>query len=605
MQLRHYQEAGALFLAQRNEALLADEMGLGKTAQALVAARRAVRLEDGVLIVCPATLKANWLAEIKMWCPEWYPHAGILSGKKAKHDSGLPLVTIVNYDILKAHHKSLCARKWGLVIADEAHYIKQARSQRTKALLTIPSVRRWAMSGSPVLNRPLELYPVLWWLRQKIVSSLTAFKIRYCGGLFGGGRGATNTAELRQKLEPIMLRRTKADVLTELPPKTRQVVPVQITDSGRAVIEQAVDGKIGMIQAAETGWDVEFEHLGDLATLRAALGEQKLPAAIDFVENLLEETGEKVLVFAHHKAVIDGLRQHFGKRALVIDGSTSVSSRQQIVNRFQTDPDCRVFIGNIRAAGVGITLTAAPIVVFAEYDWTPGVNEQAEDRAHRIGQNKPVNIYYLVAENSIDAMIANVILKKMLTLEKILAKSKQEPKPEPKKETMNQSLNAVNLSRAFRAIGNGFIQAADILAESAAQPQTEPQPASPKKRGKKPEPEPAAAEPAAAAAEPAAAAAEPAAAAAEPAAAAAEPAAAAAEPAAAAAEPAAAAAAAAEPAAAEFANDEAWKKACVEFASKAPGNIDLIKAYLTRAGLKNVREIPVSERESLINRSFQ
>lgn len=475
---RPYQEVGAQFLAARRNAILGDDMGLGKTAQALLAAR-SVKAAN-ILIVCPATLKENWRDEIGMWLPERTGDVVLLKGR---NNRVVAPITIVNYDILKANFGLLLERRWDLCIADEVHYIKESTSQRTKALLGLRTEIRWALSGTPLLNRPIELYPVLWWLRQPIASSKREFGTRYCAGFYDrwtgdwNYRGSSNEEELRAKIGPIMLRRLKGDVLAELPPKTKSVVRMDIGASGMAEVDRATkaaEKQAGFQTAALSSGGFNFGSLGELAKLRAILGEQKAPAAVKYIRELAEESSDKIIVFGHHTAVLDRLETGLRDLGVVrIDGSTAVSDRQRLVKSFQTDPALRIFIGNIKAAGVGITLTAAPTVVFAEYDWTPGVNEQAEDRAHRFGQNKPVNIFYLVVDKSIDALIADVLLRKEVTLKTLLKKSTAEEHQtnQERKNTMeedNRTITSAALGGALDAIGDGFKKAAAILLGVAA-----------------------------------------------------------------------------------------------------------------------------------------
>lgn len=467
---RSYQLTGAGFLQKREGAILADEMGLGKTAQALLAITDDMKAR-GVLVVCPASLKRNWQKEIALWRPDLAPHTGILSG--SNNDRLYP-VTIVNYDILKSNHELLKSRKWGVCIADEVHYIKHATSARSKALLSLDIHYRWALSGTPVESRPIEFYPVLWWLRQPIANSKREYGIRYCAGFYDSWsgewnyRGSSNLEELKRHVDKVMLRRMKDDVAKELPPKVRQIIELEPRSEDRAVIKKEQDlAGFEHTTLEELNW----KSLGDLAKLRSALGRAKAGAGARFVTDLLEESEGKVIVFAHHTEVLDTLEEELADHGLVrLDGSTSQALRQKSVDEFQTNPEIRVFLGNIKAAGVGITLTAADKVVFVEYDWTPGVNTQAEDRAHRIGQEKTVNIFYLVVDKTVDAMVAQVLVKKLNVTKVLLAESlhEVEENKKPNKESKTEAMKSKTIAVALLAIAKGLTEAAEAFTQDAA-----------------------------------------------------------------------------------------------------------------------------------------
>jgi SWI/SNF-related matrix-associated actin-dependent regulator of chromatin subfamily A-like protein 1 len=503
-ELREYQQVGASFLRKRNEALLADEMGLGKSAQVLTALRD-IDLGMGVLIVCPASLKLNWVDEIEKFRPECSCMVHVMSGRNARP---IRPICIVNYDILSHVFPALAQRHWGVIIADEMHYAKNPGANRTRALVKLKSTRRWALTGTPVLNRPIELYPILWWLRQPIANSYYDFGLRYCGEPVLSAesgrrefRGATRQDELRKKLDPIMLRRLKCDVLDELPPKTRQIVRLEakagdvklVNDEARAVGLDDWEGKSS----------VAWGSTGELAKLRSAIGRAKAAPAAGFVQELLEEDDGKVIVFAHHRAVMDTLEAKLAEHGVArIDGSTSLSKRMEAIAAFQSPSGPRVFLGQIMACGTGINLTAASTVVMAEYEWTPGVNEQAEDRAHRIGQKNALQIFYLVVDKTVDVNVVDALCRKTTTLKTVLSKT----------TTLggNDSMNETKIAAALRALATGLNKAADALtsdcgcdkvapeqqaiaspAPAASEPEPapasepEPQPAKAAKRGKK------------------------------------------------------------------------------------------------------------------------
>lgn len=423
-----YQKGGvaytlAAYDAGRPGVLIADEMGLGKTIQAIgvINARPEIKR---VCIVCPASLKLNWRNELKKWLIRDMP-IEVWTGKTG---STAAAVTIINYDIVKKRLSDLKARGgFDLLILDESQAIKNEKAQRTKAVLDIPARFTVFLTGTPILNRPIELFTTMSRLDPAgLGRNFVGFGIRYAAAVQGKWgwdfSGASNLDELQEKLRSgLMVRRLKADVLKELPAKRRQVVALE--PEGR-------EAKT-LIKAQKKAWDEIVAELGyeeavrrlqsgggfDFETLSASrkeLAELKAPQVVDFVREALESS-EKIVVFAHHHEMLDalavGLTNH-GFETARVDGRTPVDARQAQVDRFQNDKGCRVFIGGILAAGVGLTLTAASHVILAELPWRPADIQQAEDRCHRIGQVSSVLVQHLVYDGSLDADMAQLNVAK-------------------------------------------------------------------------------------------------------------------------------------------------------------------------------------------------
>ena len=413
-----YQIKGILFAAERPASLIADDPGLGKTIEAIGVLNLHHDWHD-VLVVCPASLKINWRREIDKWLT-----------------NSFIVVTIVNYDML---HKLNLSKQWDCVILDEAQYIKNKKEKRTKLVKQIKTYNRIALTGTPILNRPIELWSILNWLRPDIwpPSSYMRYALSYCGayrGTWGWDMtGASHLDELREVLKPHMIRRLKTDVLTELPAKRRQIIELS-----RDGINQALLDKLR--QAAVDVYQIEGQYRDDvralesilsvlftqMAQLRHEVGMAKIPAALEVIHDAVESSG-KVVIFAHHRDVIQTLYDSLvDYRPAVVHGGTSEKARQDAVDRFQRDPNVKVLVGQIQAAGVGITLTAASHVIFVELDWTPGNITQAEDRCHRIGQKDAVLVQHLVLENSLDARMAKLLVKKQEIIERVLNQKEKE-----------------------------------------------------------------------------------------------------------------------------------------------------------------------------------
>lgn len=426
-----FQRAGIAYAMAHPATLIADEMGLGKTIQAIGLVNANEKIKN-IVVICPASLKLMWLREMERWLTR--PMTVAIAPEDAD-------VVITNYEQL---HK-LPVRKVDVLIVDEAHYLKNPKTKRTKAVRAWAKAanRRLFLTGTPILNRPIELHSIVDMLDPGNWP-FWPFAKRYCAayqGRFGWDMtGASNLAELQERLRStIMVRRLKRDVLTELPPKRRQIIEVEVGMAASAVGAEAAAERRWAEARAEASLTAEVaEELGDEAAYEAAVRRlsdldqvifeemsglrhdtalAKAPAVADHVELLLASV-PKVVVMAHHHDVIDLIQDRLAAYGAVsLTGRDNQDTRQDAVDRFQADPEVRVFVGSIQAAGVGITLTAASVVVFAELDWVPGNMSQAEDRLHRIGQTESVLVQHLVIDDSMDARLAKTLVAKQTVLD--------------------------------------------------------------------------------------------------------------------------------------------------------------------------------------------
>ena len=424
-ELHPFQNIGVSFIETlKGRALIADEMGLGKTVQALSWLVLHPELTP-VVIVCPASLKLNWSRECSKWINN--PFIQILNGTKMNvHIIGK--ILIINYDILNDWKDRLKKINPQVLILDECQYFKNNTAIRTKAVKilgkTIPHVI--CLSGTPIENRPVEIYNAIHLIDPALFPNRWAFLQRYCGAKYNGFgwdfNGASNTEELHEKLvNSIMIRRKKKDVLKELPDKTRAFIPIELEDEKEyqtveldfiSYIRQT-KGSTAALRASSA------QVLTEIETLKQAAVKNKLKRVMEWIDNFLD-SGDKLVLFAVHKFVIDALIERYKTIAVKIDGSVSNTERQKNVDEFQNNPNIRLFVGNIKAAGVGITLTASSNVAFLELPWTPGELSQAEDRCHRIGQEDKVMIYYLLANDTIEEKIAELLDEKRKVLDSVL-----------------------------------------------------------------------------------------------------------------------------------------------------------------------------------------
>ena len=420
LSLMEFQKNTIQFIEEHNgRVLISLDCGLGKSVVTSTYINNHKEIKP-IIIVVPATLKYNWRNELNKWVTRNL-NIEILEGKSIHKLKKTTDVYIINYDILSAWQKEIIKIKPQLLVCDEAHYAKSRDSQRGKACVAISKKVEQVilLTGTPMINRTAELYNLIKMVDTHLFDSFMQFGQRYCGAEYNGFgweyKGSSNVEELHLLLSNIMYRKKKEEVLTELPPKTYTFIPLSL--SNKREYEQATNSFFDWVKE-NRGMSVKNkasypEMLGKMAVLRQLAVKGALKESIEWLDTFLETTEEKVVVFAIHREIINALVKHFGKKCVKIDGSVKTGeTRQQIVDKFQTDDSVKVFIGNIQAASEGITLTASSTVVFLEMPWSPSNLQQCCDRCHRIGQKDVVKIYYLLAENTVEMALAEMIDKK-------------------------------------------------------------------------------------------------------------------------------------------------------------------------------------------------
>ncbi len=402
--LRPFQRAGVAYAARVGRCFIADEMGLGKTVQAIATVH--YRQAYPSLIVCPASLKLNWLKEWNGWVPE--KRVVVLNSKLDIADND---VVIVNYDVLGKYADILACWGFRSVVFDESHLIKNPGAIRTQASLKIVSgcELRLLLSGTPILNRPTELESQLRILDRLEDIPASMLQISQSNPKEAEARLKVLNEKLRATC---FIRRNKAEVLTELPPKQRTIIPVEIDN--RLEYNMAKVSLVAWLRkqfALPVMVKAQYaEQLVRIGALKKLAAEGKLKAAMEWIQNFLE-SGEKLIVFAHHHNIINKILEAF-PGSVAIHGDMEALDRQASVEKFQTDPKTRLIVCSLQAAGVGHTLTASSNVLFLELGWHSAIHDQAEDRAHRIGQTNPVTAWYLFGENTIDQWNWNLIESK-------------------------------------------------------------------------------------------------------------------------------------------------------------------------------------------------
>jgi SWI/SNF-related matrix-associated actin-dependent regulator 1 of chromatin subfamily A len=410
--LTHQKEAVEKLVGSKRF-ILADDMGLGKTTSTIIAA-----LETGakkILIICPASLKINWEREIANYSDRT---VYIAEGKKfsTEHD-----FVIVNYDILKNFHdqkdkkNSLLVKSgFELVILDEAHMISNAQAQRTKIINNfVKDIKRvWLLTGTPMTSRPMNYYNLLNIIESPVAQNWMAYAIRYCQGYqFRAGNrkvwnvtGASNLEELRDRTSGQILRRLKEDVL-DLPDKI--ITPVYLRTSSKEYKDLMGEYYEWLENKKEESSSLTVQF-SKLMKVRKVIANEKVKQTIEFAENIIEQ-GKKVIIFTNFTDTLQLIHNHFGKQSVYLDGSCNKVQRQYAVDQFQDNEKIKVFVGNLKAAGVGLTLTSAEVVIMNDLSFVPAEHAQAEDRAYRYGQKNNVLVYYPIFENTIEGVIYDIL----------------------------------------------------------------------------------------------------------------------------------------------------------------------------------------------------
>ena len=413
--LEHQKEAIQKLL-ENKKFILADDMGLGKTTSTIISA-----LETGakkVLIICPATLKINWKREIENYSdrPIYIAESKNFSNE---HD-----FVIANYDIIKNFHDPkkkedsvILKTQFDLVIIDECHMIKNPQAIRTKLINDIvkKTERLWLLTGTPMTSRPMDYFNLLSLVDSPVSKNWMAYAIRYCAGyqFNAGGRkiwnvtGASNLEELRDRTSGTILRRLKENVL-DLPDKI--ITPVYLKLKSKAyedVMGEYYDWYDKNPEESKS-LTVQFSKL---TKVRQIIADEKIHQTIEIAENIIEQ-GKKVIIFCNFTDSLNKIVEHFGKTAVKLDGSMAQHERQYSVDQFQENEKIKVFVGNIKAAGTGITLTAGEAAIFNDLSFLPSDHAQAEDRSYRYGQKNNVLVYYPIYQNTIESIIYDILNNK-------------------------------------------------------------------------------------------------------------------------------------------------------------------------------------------------
>jgi len=432
-------------LAGSKRYILADDMGLGKTTSTIIAALETDAKK--ILIICPATLKINWQREIENYSDR---PVYICEGKNfsTEHD-----FVIVNYDIIKnfydlknKQNSLITQSNFDLVIIDEAHYIQNAQAQRTKLINSfVKDINRvWLLTGTPMTSRPMNYFNLLNIIESPVAQNWMAYAIRYCQGYqFNAGKrkiwnvsGASNLEELRDRTSRQVLRRLKEDVL-DLPDKI--ITPVYLRLKSKEYETEVGEYYDWYENKKEESKSLTIQF-SKLMKVRQIIAEEKIKQTIELAENIIEQ-GKKVIIFTNFTDTLRKIHEHFGKQSVYLDGSCTKPQRQYAVDQFQENDKIKVFVGNLKAAGVGITLTAGEACIMNDLSFVPSDHSQAEDRAYRYGQKSNVSVYYPIFENTIEGIIYDMLTNKKNIFETVMGDNIE------KGDIVEQMMNLINQRR--------------------------------------------------------------------------------------------------------------------------------------------------------------
>ncbi|MEU8227015.1 DEAD/DEAH box helicase [Kribbella sp. NPDC048915] len=442
--LRDYQLRGLRWLARMTSlglgGCLADDMGLGKTITLIALhlhRQQSADTSGPTLVVCPASLLGNWEREVQRFAPGTAVHR--FHGTSRSLDEAQDGFVLTTYGTLRRDAVRLGAHPWALVVADEAQHVKNPSSGTAKALRTVPARARVALTGTPVENNLSELWAILDWTTPGLLGRLGTFRSQWATPI-EADKDEEVAARLAKLVKPFLLRRRKSDpgIAPELPPKTETDQPVSLTREQVVLYEATVRELMAEVQAsdrmARRGLIVKLltalkqicnhpaQYLKEPDDARLTGRSGKLELLDELLETIVAEDGA-VLVFTQYVAMARLLERHLTERGIpsqLLHGGTPVPQREQMVDRFQAG-EVRVFLLSLKAAGTGLNLTRADHVVHYDRWWNPAVEDQATDRAYRIGQTRPVQVHRLIAEGTIEDRIAAMLATKRELAEAVLS----------------------------------------------------------------------------------------------------------------------------------------------------------------------------------------
>ena len=429
-ELYPYQKIGVEFFINANgRAILADEPGTGKSLQSLAYITHTEQRKS--LIICPASVKYNWEAEVKKWTKLKSFVIDAKDGISNEEWNGSDII-IINYDILKKYFDFLVNKRIDCCVCDEHHFMKNAGAVRTKAAMAIvrQSTSLLMLSATPLMNRTIELYTALNLMDPEKWNDWYSYTKRYCNGHMGDWgyecKGSSNLDKLKQEIDHYFIRRRKQDVLKDLPEKVYIKIPVKLdskTQKEYNILENNLVEYLRDVKKKknkEIAKSLQAEKLIKIGELRQLTTKGKVGAVKELIDSILE-SGEKAVIFSVYNEPIESLYESYKDLSVILTGKQSSSEKNIAATTFQADPEKKLFFGGLKSAGVGLTLTSATNVIFLDFSWIPADHIQGEDRIHRIGSvSNSVNIYQLFSKDTIDEYMVGLLAEKRKIFDKIM-----------------------------------------------------------------------------------------------------------------------------------------------------------------------------------------
>lgn len=435
--LRDYQKEGYQWIARLNSwgagALLADDMGLGKTIQTIAYLLKEAKAGPS-LVVAPASVAPNWLKEFEKFAPSL--HVEMLnyaqSRSKCLDKAKAGDVVVTTYNLLLSVKEEIVRKEWNVLCLDEAHVIKNRGAKTSGVCMQLKSQKRIMLTGTPVQNHLGELWNLFQFVNPGLLGSYEDFGRRFITPI-EVGKDEERQAQLERMVKPFMLRRTKENVLKELPEKTEIYQQVNLSEAEMAVYEVLREDAERMLLAEESQDRISLNTLSAITKLRQAAcsaelvdtkwkgNTSKVQALVEALEPIVE-SNDAALVFSQFTSFLTIVKRGLDKAHipyLYIDGSVSVKERQQLVEKFQNG-ECPVFLISLKAGGLGLNLTRANYVFHLDPWWNPAIEQQATDRAHRIGQHNAVTVYHFLSEGTIEEKIRRLHEQKRNLADSIL-----------------------------------------------------------------------------------------------------------------------------------------------------------------------------------------
>ena len=433
--LYDHQRESIMEICGRRATLLSLDMGLGKTITSATVSR--ILSVQRTIIICPALVKWNWF---KNMTDDWgyNPMYWTIYDKQKSQmiRAFRERFVVINYEMIDKYFKDITSADCGHIIIDESHMIKNHQTLRYKQVKRLvdkyPQAKITMLTGTPITNRVNDLFAYCKLVGHPVGDSYENFKKSYCvtSSTRGGKKvtGAKNMPELSAKLSNFMIRK-KAEECLDLPKliiNKYYIGTEDIKEAYEAELEQLYETKMGYDRSTDEKEkaQLKIKMKANLHSLNRILATSKIGAISELIDKIVDE-GRKVIVFSSYTAPLEGLQAIYKERSVLINGSVSPLNRDKLITKFLKDENCVLFLGNVKAAGVGINLVNSSDVIFMNFPFTPDLLEQPYKRAHRIGQTKPVNVYYTIGRDTIDENIFNIIKDKTRDINKLIDSNKK------------------------------------------------------------------------------------------------------------------------------------------------------------------------------------